>query len=65
VGKSGTAQVNVGNEERNNQWFIGYGPVESPRYAVAVVAQKQKVWEKKKATIAFGRIMDELAKLGR
>jgi cell division protein FtsI/penicillin-binding protein 2 len=65
AGKSGTAQVNVGNEERNNQWFIGYGPVESPRYAVAVVAQKQKVWEKKKATIAFGRIMDELAKLGR
>jgi cell division protein FtsI/penicillin-binding protein 2 len=65
AGKSGTAQIRVGGKDLNNQWFIGYGPVHAPRYAVAVVAQKVSVVEQKKATIAFGKIMEELARLDR
>jgi cell division protein FtsI/penicillin-binding protein 2 len=61
AGKSGTAQVFVGNRKLNNQWFVGYGPSDYPRYAIAVVAQNVEVYEEKKAVQAFGSIMDQLA----
>lgn len=40
AGKTGTAEIaGEGVSKRVNQWFIGYGPVESPRYTFAVVAE--------------------------
>ncbi|TCZ77203.1 penicillin-binding protein [Paenibacillus albiflavus] len=39
AGKTGTAETIVNGQERVNQWFIGYGPTESPKYAFAIVAE--------------------------
>ncbi|MEB3101987.1 peptidoglycan D,D-transpeptidase FtsI family protein [Ferviditalea candida] len=39
AGKTGTAQtLDEGRREKVNQWFTGFGPVESPRYAISVAA---------------------------
>lgn len=35
-GKTGTAQVIAGKEERNNAWFVAFSPYEDPEIAVAV-----------------------------
>jgi cell division protein FtsI/penicillin-binding protein 2 len=37
AGKTGTAET--GNAANNSRWFVGYSPVESPRYAFAVVTE--------------------------
>ena len=37
AGKTGTAQI--GNTDRNDAWFISYGPAGSPRYVVSVIVQ--------------------------
>jgi cell division protein FtsI/penicillin-binding protein 2 len=63
AGKTGTAQVKVQGKEGNNQWFIGFGPYDAPRYAIAVVAQNLPVTAEKQAIIAFGKIMNELAEI--
>jgi cell division protein FtsI/penicillin-binding protein 2 len=63
AGKTGTAQVRVRGQELNNQWFVGFGPYAAPRYVVAVVAQNEPITGEKKATEAFGKIMDKLAEL--
>lgn len=60
AGKSGTAQVPEGGTDLYNQWFIGYGPVESPRYAAAVVSLKQKT-SGPEAVLLFRQVMDFLA----
>lgn len=60
AGKSGTAQVPEGEKERYNQWFIGYGPAEAPRYAVAVASLKQ-AGSGPEAVRLFGGVMDLLA----
>jgi peptidoglycan glycosyltransferase len=39
AGKTGTAET--GDPSRNNAWFIGFAPVESPQVAVAVVLSDQ------------------------
>lgn len=41
AGKSGTAQLGASGEDGVNNWFVGFGPVEAPRYAVAVVSLRQ------------------------
>lgn len=64
AGKTGTAQVTYQNRELNNQWFVGYGPVEAPQVAVAVVAQHLSKYEERKAVMAFQRIMDWIAQNG-
>ncbi|HJV44250.1 MAG TPA: penicillin-binding protein 2 [Bacillota bacterium] len=61
AGKSGTAQIQENGEERNNQWFIGYGPADKPRYAVAVVDEKESVTSPNRVIPIFKQIMDELA----
>ena len=38
AGKTGTAQLP--EEGQNDSWFISYGPVEDPKYVVAVYAEK-------------------------
>lgn len=42
AGKSGTAQAPEGGKVLYHQWFAGYGPVDAPRYAVAVVSKRQR-----------------------
>ncbi|AZN43669.1 penicillin-binding protein 2 [Paenibacillus albus] len=61
AGKSGTAQVTRGGQERINHWFVGYGPVQSPRYAVAVLAENRTPGLSNKATVLFRGVMDILA----
>lgn len=57
AGKSGTAET---NQNLNHQWFIGYGPVENPRYAVAVAVKDVKT-NQPLAKHVFMGIMDDLA----
>ena len=61
AGKSGTAQVLVQGRQRNNQWFIGYGPVDHPKYAAAVLFQDMPTEGGNQATALFGEIMNLLA----
>lgn len=61
AGKSGTAQIQSGKQEMVNQWFIGYGPVASPQYAVSVVIKNMGPNESNKAIPLFKGIMDILA----
>ncbi|MDR0266828.1 penicillin-binding protein 2 [Paenibacillus sp.] len=61
AGKSGTAQVLVQGRQRNNQWFIGYGPAHQPKYAVAVLFQNMPTEGRNEATALFGEIMNLLA----
>jgi cell division protein FtsI/penicillin-binding protein 2 len=61
AGKSGTAQVQTGKQEKVNQWFIGYGPVHSPKYAVSVSVAKVGPLEPNKAVPLFKGIMQILA----
>jgi len=58
AGKSGTAET---SNNKNNQWFIGYGPVENPRYAVAVAINRVST-NRPLAKQVFMGIMDQLAK---
>jgi peptidoglycan glycosyltransferase len=39
AGKTGTAEVRAG--ALNQVWFIGFAPVEDPRYAIAVTLEDQ------------------------
>ena len=39
AGKTGTAEVGVGERRRKNTWFIAYAPTEAPRVAVAMVIE--------------------------
>jgi cell division protein FtsI/penicillin-binding protein 2 len=61
AGKSGTAQVQTGKQEKLNQWFIGYGPVQWPRYAVSVVVENAGPQEANKGIPLFKGIMQILA----
>ncbi|SDN54351.1 Cell division protein FtsI/penicillin-binding protein 2 [Paenibacillus sp. yr247] len=61
AGKSGTAQIKIGKQEKVNQWFIGYGPAASPKYAVSVVIKNTDPSESNKAIPLFKGIMDILA----
>ncbi|MGO4528820.1 peptidoglycan D,D-transpeptidase FtsI family protein [Paenibacillus sp. 2TAF8] len=60
AGKSGTAQVQQQGKAKNNQWFIGYGPVEKPRYAVAVLVQNVSSDGSHQATSLFRKVLDYL-----
>lgn len=61
AGKSGTAQAYENGRPTNHQWFIGYGPVESPRYAAAVLAEHGPADRANQATAIFGGVMDIIA----
>lgn len=61
AGKSGTAQVMKLTKKLNQQWFIGYGPVSRPQYAVAVLVQNRPAGSRHLATDVFRRVMDILA----
>jgi len=38
-GKTGTAEVGAGDERYHDTWFLGFGPVENPRYAIALLVE--------------------------
>ncbi|MNO44073.1 Penicillin-binding protein 4B [compost metagenome] len=61
AGKSGTAQTLVKGVARNNQWFIGYGPVDHPRYAVSVAVENVAPDSPHLAIKLFGQIFDLLS----
>ncbi|MBJ6363004.1 penicillin-binding protein [Paenibacillus sp. MAHUQ-46] len=63
AGKSGTAQTLQSGKEREHQWFVGYGPVQAPRYAVAVVAENRLPGSRNQSTALFRGVMDILAGL--
>lgn len=64
AGKSGTAQTKKGGKAMNHQWFIGYGPVSNPKYAVAVLVQNRPTGSEHQAAVLFRRTMDMLAEQG-
>ncbi|ANE47220.1 hypothetical protein SY83_14160 [Paenibacillus swuensis] len=61
AGKSGTAQVVSGGVRRVNQWFIGYGPADKPRFAVSVLVKDASPEASHQATRLFKGVMDILA----
>jgi cell division protein FtsI/penicillin-binding protein 2 len=61
AGKSGTAQVITSSGEKENQWFIGYGPIDKPKYAVAVVVEGLPASASNQAVPLFRGVMDILA----
>lgn len=61
AGKSGTAQTEKNGEPRNHQWFVGYAPVDEPRYAIAVVAENRRNGSAHLATQVFKSVVDRLA----
>jgi len=63
AGKSGTAEATVDGRDVVHQWFVGYGPANRPRYAVAVLAESRPPGSANRATAAFRAVMDALAAL--
>lgn len=63
AGKSGTAQAGVEGRESVHQWFVGYGPADRPRYAVAVVANNRPPESKHLAVDLFEEVMNRLARI--
>ncbi|WP_018753161.1 peptidoglycan D,D-transpeptidase FtsI family protein [Paenibacillus sanguinis] len=62
AGKSGTAEIiKPDGHKLNHQWFIGYGPVSQPKYAVAVLVQNRPRGSLHQATELFRRAMDLMA----
>lgn len=61
AGKSGTAQTLVKGAARNNQWFIGYGPVDHPRYAVSVAVENVAPSSPQAAAKLFGQVFELLS----
>lgn len=39
AGKTGTAQIGESEANRNDAWFVSYGPVDSPQYVISVLVQ--------------------------
>lgn len=39
AGKTGTAQIGESEADRNDAWFVSYGPVGSPQYVISVLVQ--------------------------
>ena len=39
AGKTGTAQIGESEADRNDAWFVSYGPIDSPQYVISVIIQ--------------------------
>lgn len=62
AGKTGTAETGGEGSGKVHQWFVGYGPVGKPRYAVAVLAADRPENSSHQATALFRNVMDLIAK---
>lgn len=60
-GKTGTAQIIRNGEKRVNQWFVGFGPQQDARYAIAVVVEAVHPHRPNLALPLTARIMEILA----
>ncbi len=58
AGKTGTAEVKSAEDEHKNTWFIGYAPVDAPRYAIAIVIERGASGGRTAAPLA-GRLFAE------
>lgn len=56
AGKSGTAEV----ENTTNLWYIGFGPSENPRYAMAVILEDTSIENGHPASDLFTKAMEYL-----
>ncbi|WP_442603540.1 peptidoglycan D,D-transpeptidase FtsI family protein [Paenibacillus sp. KN14-4R] len=61
AGKTGTAEVLNAGKSFENQWFIGYGPVSKPRYAMAIVAENVEPGYPNQVLPVFKAMMNGLA----
>ena len=61
AGKTGTAEVLLDGNPAVHQWFVGYGPADRPRYAVAVLAANRPSGSFHQASVIFKEVMDVLA----
>jgi penicillin-binding protein 2 len=57
AGKTGTAEVGTVAERYHDTWFIGFGPVEQPRYAVAILVEHGESGGRTAAVLA-GRLFE-------
>ena len=39
AGKTGTAEIGVGERRRKNVWFVAYAPADNPTVAIAMVIE--------------------------
>ena len=67
AGKTGTAEVGDRNgngqvdpDEKPHSWFIGFAPADSPRYAIAVIAENQGFGSLTAAPIAVDVLAEAL-----
>jgi len=60
AGKSGTAETGFSGPPRHHPWFVGYGPLDRPRYAAAVLIEDQPAGLRNRAMQVFGDLMAEL-----
>ena len=60
AGKSGTAETGRPGSPRHHHWFVGYGPLHRPQYAVAVLIEDQPAGIGNRAVRLFGDLMAEL-----
>lgn len=60
AGKSGTAQISS-TSGLSHHWFAGFTPVETPRYAIAVVVENQPANRSHQATAVFAKVVAALA----
>lgn len=61
AGKTGTAQIRVNGEMRNNQWFVGYAPADNPQYVFSIVAEQEHPTSPNRVLPVMKKIIDELA----
>ena len=57
-GKTGSAQVKVGNELKTNAWFVGFAPMEDPEIAISVIVEEGETGGKTAAPIAR-KVLDQ------
>ncbi|MBA4601315.1 peptidoglycan D,D-transpeptidase FtsI family protein [Thermoactinomyces mirandus] len=62
AGKTGTAQIGQKGDSYN-KWMIGFGPVNQPRYSIAVVLNRVSDADDPRAIKIFEKVMNELAVL--
>lgn len=62
AGKTGTAQIGV-DKKHYNKWMIGFGPVNQPRYSVAVVLKNVPDSNDPRAKRIFQRVMEGIREM--
>lgn len=63
AGKSGTAELGEHGEAGDNEWFVGFGPADDPKYVMAVMVRDTSGVPGHQGTELFGKLFDRLAQL--